>query len=154
MREIKFRAWRNEDDPRMINWNTILRVGFQRFIDVDNYILMQYTGLKDKNGKEIYEGDILQIIHDVRVGTRVVTRRRQQDTFDVTESQIGQGAVEWDEHQYKAKLNLFDDYPSYFFVSSRRDRPRQIHQRITINSEKFIQAEVIGNIYENPELLK
>ena len=59
MREIKFRAWRKQDDPRMINWDTILLVGFQRFIDVDNYELMQYTGLKDKNGKEIYEGDIV-----------------------------------------------------------------------------------------------
>ncbi len=47
MREIKFRAW-NPVDKEIINDN------FLNFAD-DDYILMQFTGIKDKNGVEIYE---------------------------------------------------------------------------------------------------
>ncbi len=67
MREIKFRAW-DENLKRMFQVHTL----GTKFSDTDNlrfgtstrdFNLMQYTGLKDKNGKEIYEGDILK--HDI-----------------------------------------------------------------------------------------
>ena len=61
MREIKFRVW--DEDNKKMNYHPVL-VTFP----IENLVyrdtlrrdLMQYTGLKDKNGREIYEGDIIK----------------------------------------------------------------------------------------------
>ena len=111
MREIKFRG-KNLD-----GWfigNLIKEKYTTRyFIDyepVETESIGQYTGLKDKNGKEIYEGDIYSII--------------KYDIDDIGHKEIH--TVKFDEILCRFNVNKFD-------------------------SEAY---EVIGNIYDNPELLK
>lgn len=115
-REIKFRAW-NEVSEKMLNWNEFLDTNMKNtFIAPEStgLILMQYTGLHDKNGKEIYEGDIVKY-RDSR----------------------GQ-------HIEKVIFDKGCFYAGMHWGSSTRVAPKLINQRIT---------EVIGNIYNNPELL-
>ena len=56
MREIKFRVW-DSISKEMHPWEVIRIHKFSGF-DLEHYTIEQYTGLKDRNGKEIYEGDI------------------------------------------------------------------------------------------------
>jgi uncharacterized phage protein (TIGR01671 family) len=68
MREIKFRAWTEEKMISPENMNGIggefYRGALEKHSDpIEDYVLMQYTGLKDRNGKEIYENDIIQFIN-------------------------------------------------------------------------------------------
>ena len=116
MREIKFRAW-DKINKDMFNVESINfqerrvykdTVSYRKFEDID---LMQYTGLKDEYGDEIYEGDIVTLHNS-----------RYKVIFNTEE----------------ARFVLKD-------VFFEMDIP------FTNNNNKRI--EVIGNIYENSELL-
>lgn len=74
MREIKFRVWDKNDNKMYDNYYGIdtdqpyislfgNNINEVRWNTENNIKLMQYTGLKDKNGKEIYEGDILKFYY-------------------------------------------------------------------------------------------
>ena len=109
-REIKFRIW-NDYDKKMIYWNELLKSNLANIFTIPSYNkwLMQYTGLHDKNGKEIYEGDILK-------GTFYGFPMPEYDyVFQIY----------WDEKEKGFMASYFE--PS--------------------------ECEVIGNIYDNPELL-
>lgn len=88
--------------------------------------IMQCTGLKDKNGKLIYEGDILRVTGS-------------QDTS-------GYGIVEYLQAGCQFCVNGYLDNPSLYFPR----RKGEFYQAL----QEWLCTEIIGNIYENPELLE
>jgi uncharacterized phage protein (TIGR01671 family) len=139
MREIKFRAW-DKISKLMIQFDTPTRCieygmlawessefpgignlpgSYEYLMDdteegeEDPYIVMQFTGLHDKNGKEIYEGDVVAPEHE----------------------SSGRAVVEWREECASFETHWQDGHFDH-------------------NCGTWEFLEVIGNIYENPELVK
>ncbi len=102
-------------------------------------ILMQCTGLKDKNGKLIYEGDIITVKY---LGAQISLFARQYSNLPKDE----RFAIIYDYDWHKFRC----ENPNYKKIC-------EIHSldldAIQINTENK-QYEIIGNIYENPELLE
>lgn len=139
MREIKFRGyWQGQVlevmqiDYRMPD-TVILTDGTTDNINVplENVELMQYTGLKDKNGNEIYEGDIVRYTFDYpsEIATENGLKERVSSVF--WSEFRGSWSVYADERKGKGMNN---------------DLFKYVRNGNTV--------EVIGNIYENYELLE
>ena len=114
MRTIKFRAWTElvnaetgEPHMAMIDHDGLLNWSVEDLLDPENgrNILMQFTGLLDKNGKEIYEGDVIKEKHCT----------------------------------------------SYVIFEEGRFQLHQNSGNYVVQNTQYY--EIIGNIYENPELL-
>ena len=139
MREIKFRAWdlengrwltENEIENRLfLNYskqegyfelNELLSNGAAKNLGL-NIKLMQFTGLYDRNGREIYEGDIVK-------------------TTDGIEESI---------HEIKYCIDC--EYPAFELVPTPDVGCNALQHAICSGDEEI---EVIGNIYESPELLE
>ena len=142
MREIKIRIFDKKNkkilevDTLFINEGMFKPVGGDEYsvwnYDTEYYSNpMQYTGLKDKNGVEIYEGDIVNFQHIDDYGYMT----------NVFQNGFYRGVVKWGEH-YPA-FDIFDikDNSTFGFDCN------------IFSMESDIVIEVIGNICENKELL-
>jgi len=135
-REIKFRVY-DISNKRIVHdiflwepWSGFIEenkahapfIFYETYTDFEDGIkrdcqLMEFTGLKDKNGKEIYEGDVVRISDDGATPLR--------------------------------KIEHFKG--GFWFMAIKTDWKFPINMII---EERLSQYEIIGNIYENPELLK
>lgn len=96
MRNIKFRAWDVENkemlkvqeldfEPTFYGGRIAIRPDqYNDYFDTEDMILMQYTGLKDKNGKEIYEGDIIKAFTSGKWRIGIIIYEHSGFTIDVT----------------------------------------------------------------------
>lgn len=139
MREIKFKAGYDNAvyDVTEIMWSDrtvyITRDGgnHEELVSLDNVQLMQFTGLHDKNGKEIYEGDIVRC------------------SFFKKDDKLGDcetWAIVFPENTMEF---VFTKDTGDLDVLSVRFDPRREERK-----QERATLQVIGNIYSNPELLK
>lgn len=127
-RAIKFRVWNNKtkswvhgpgQEPHLFG-ETILLGGFMQgvpLLDLDDCVPLQFTGLLDKNGVEIYEGDIVRFQYR-------------------------------DEGEFYGVVGMDDMYVGFSVQESKA-----FFGSINLTYYNNKDHTVVGNIYENPELL-
>lgn len=156
MREIKFRGWHTvaskmfSAEEMAADQLTILPTGsfinvhgldtrLSEIYDKSKFIPLQYTGLKDKNGKEIYEGDIFRV---------------EEDGAEDGTDQIYYLVVVWvTEWAMFCTLRVSDEYFNYLHGGVKAlDEP--MFWTYTLEDTNDRRFYLCGNIHQNPELLK
>lgn len=126
MRDIKFRVW-DIINKRILNYGEIMHLPmwevFPGTPEQRAFNVMQYTGLKDKHGKEIYEGDLCKSYNGY-----------------IQE-------VVWRDNSWMYKIKVNKKYQGEAYVEI-------VYSSMGDTSHRNFGDEIIGNIYENPELLE
>lgn len=126
MREIKFRVW-DKKIKFMISWNKLLEAyDLHNLLELTDkrFEIMQFTGLKDKNGKEIFEGDIIEY----------------KNTNWVVRFEMG-------------SFSLFTGIEN--LSESLIEKPKTDNEMLADElGIWWTRCKVIGNKFENPELLE
>lgn len=135
-REIKFRAWDSTAKLLRMSPDLVIAEGAP-LLHNDDDALMQYTGLKDREGKEIYEGDVVEFVwfHN---GTRDEVRQK------LIENRGGPIKDRW-------AIAVFRGFGFRFKTVFPELNDGEKWIRMSKSDSESV--EIIGNIYENPELL-
>lgn len=139
MREIKFRAWdkvAKQMSPEFVLFGEFMLLGavhdwqweilgkgpeeikdYSSLLRLNDLEIMQFTGLKDKNGKEIFEGDIMK--HPIETN--------------------------W--------FAWFIEFHGACFCLRNIGVDGYLHEPMYLTEDRVSEREIVGNIYENPDLL-
>lgn len=117
-REFKFRVWNREmggwDHPSFLqDWDDNNGITF-KCLPEENYVIQQYTEIKDKNQKEIFEGDIMK----------------------------------YDRPGFITKIGIVEFFAGNFVFGDWREQTEE-----DISTMMIGYMEVIGNIFNNPEII-